>query len=491
MNQPKDTGSRLGARVRSTIALFRKGPEVSRTGMRPTAKAIRETAADARRSRIPQMAAALSYRTIFGMIPMIVVALVVLKSFTTDEHIARLLSDSLQYAGLADIAVSERVEPELEPGRPPVSLHPDDQPETAPDGGAARLDQWIKDLVGRANSIQFAAIGWIGLAMLIYAAMATLVEIERAFNQIYRVPVGRTWVRRITQYWTLLTLGSLGLFATFYVGEQFKSWAVELATSNGVIGGGGITIGVIGFAVTVAISTLFFLLAYTTVPNTRVKFNAAIAGALVAALLWETGKWAFTQYIRMSASDNYGRLYGSIALLPLFLLWIYFTWLIVLFGLQISYHIQHIQARTVALPEEDETEPVIVDPSAILAVMLALADRFSAGEPAEAPKLAERVGLGRPIVEQMLKHLTEAGFVHRVLGPDDAKTYTLARSPDHIEVTEVLALGDRMAGSTPSENGFAADLRRSRLDSMKGRTLASLAPPQAPPAPGESQPSTA
>ncbi|HWQ28598.1 MAG TPA: YhjD/YihY/BrkB family envelope integrity protein, partial [Dehalococcoidia bacterium] len=143
-------------------------------------------------------------------------------------------------------------------------------------------------------------------------------------------PAGRSWARRITQYWTLLTLGTILLFTTFYVGEKFKSWAADVGESTGLMGRGPVALAVIGYSVTVVISTLLLLLAYLTVPNTKVRWRPALVGAFVAAVLWEAGKWGFTQYLRYSAA--YERIYGSIALIPLFLLWVYLTWLIVLLG---------------------------------------------------------------------------------------------------------------------------------------------------------------
>ncbi|MFM9994681.1 MAG: YhjD/YihY/BrkB family envelope integrity protein [Phycisphaerales bacterium] len=479
-------------------------PAAGSTAARSAVRALRDTASEAQRSRIPQMAAALSYRTIFGLIPMLVVALVAVKQFfATPEDMARVLGDAMSYAGLSDISL-ESADPEfMGPPLPPDLAAP--APAGAESGAgavsppvppveparSARLDRWITELVQRVGEVRWGTIGGIGMAMLIYAALAMLVEMERAFNQIYRVPVGRSWPRRITQYWTVLTLGTLGLVATFYVGEQFKAWAIEVAKTRGfTAGGGGMTVALIGYSVTVVISTLLFLLAYTTVPNTRVQFRAALAGALVAGLLWEAGKWGFTQYVRYSASDSYARLYGSIALVPLFLLWVYFTWLITLFGLQVSYQIQHVQRRTVATPTE-EIEPVIVDPSAILSVAGLLAERFLSGEPVSARETAERLSIHEPIARRMLEQLVSAGIAHQVYRGAEERAYALARAPERIDAEQVLSIGEGLGGRaglrsdadpTPAANTpepkppdpFTETLRRSRHDAVQGRSLASI-----------------
>ena len=447
-------------------------------------EALQRTIADARSSTLAQMAAALSYRTLFSLIPMIVVGLVLLRAFTTNQDVENLLSSAFKYAGLSDISVAEKPEPVLPKwsmiGGLPVAIPQAPQPAAAapPDAQPARLDAFIRDLVQRVSAVPFASIGWIGLAMLIYAAIGMLVELERSFNQIYRVPVGRSWTRRITQYWTVLTLGTGFLAATFFVGEQFKTWAGTFTESHG-LGAGGVTIGLIGFGITVFISTLLFLLAYCTIPNTRVALRAALAGAVVAAACWESGKWGFTQYVRMSAGSSYGRLYGSLALVPLFLFWVYITWLVTLFGLRVAYYIQHTRRATVAQPRE-AAEPAIVDPSAILTVTVALAERFEKGQAASASDLSEQLGVQCPIVEQMLERLAKGGVVHRLeqeTNDQDPDRYALAKPPERIFAEDVLALGLDLEGSlAPGPAGRMTEtIRQCRIDAVKGKDVASLA----------------
>src|SRR5262249_6220086 len=159
------------------------------------------------------------------------------------------------------------------------------------------------------------------------------------FNQIYRVPLGRSWARRIVNYWSLLTLGALGL-GTSFVMTEWISRKIAYITENVVHGESStILLGLVGYLLTVTVSTVMFLLVYTVVPNTRVKVGPALSGAAVAAVVWEASKWAFTQYLKFST--GYAKLYGSIALIPLFLLWVYVTWCIVLFGLNVAYYLQH------------------------------------------------------------------------------------------------------------------------------------------------------
>lgn len=473
---------------------------------RAAVKLLRDATLEAQRSKLPQMAAALSYRTVFGLIPVLVVALVAMKLFfTTDKEIAGVLNQAMQYSGLAAVAATPAESPDQmgpfpedagyqAPESPEESqagggsagstrpeIVPPDHPPATPEQRAAkqrsaeRVDEWIKDTLTRIRSVNFRAIGLIGAIALVYAAISMLVEVERAFNQIYRVPLGRSWSRRIVNYWTLLTLGSVGLGLSFYVTQAVGTELTHFANAERIGEGGSEFAGVVlGFISTVTISTVMFLLVYSVIPNTRVQFTAALSGAVVAAVVWEASKWGFTQYLRFS--HGYARLYGSIALIPLFLLWVYVTWCIVLFGLNVAYYLQHGRHHTSAEPA-DPAEPIVIDPGTILAALAVLARRFRAGNPADAGDISDELKIPTGISREMLASLAAAGVVHRVeqLGTegDDEPLYALSRPPEQISAEEIVRLGDALTGAA-GRGPVGEAMRAARLAAVHGRTLAAF-----------------
>jgi membrane protein len=480
----------MSAERESKVASKAGSGSPSRGAHRRTVALVRSATAEAQRSKLPQMAAALAYRTIFGLIPMMVVALVALRFVYTDDDIKGALNRAMEYSGISTIALDQPPPEEMGPfpehdprsrgqfaAKEPAVAAPGELPPSGtsaePTTGSERLDEWVQDLVLRVSSVNMRAISAIGILFVIYAALAMLVEIERAFNQIYRVPLGRSWVRRIMQYWTLLTLGAIGLATTFYVMGKFNTWVAQEAILGSGEGERTIGLAFLGYFTTVAISTALLLLAYTTVPNTKVKLLPALAGAFIAALMWEAGKWGFTQYLQYSAF--YARLYGSIALIPLFLLWVYFTWMIVLVGLQVSYQLQHVRHATVAQPTE-ALGPTIVDPSASILIMGALARRFESGKQSTAKELAAELDVGLGLVKQMLAGLAEAGLVLRISTSGRDDLFTLARPADRIDSEDVLRIGEALAN--PSGKPLAAfgqRLLEARHALVRGRTLAMLA----------------
>lgn len=425
-----------------------RGPGVART-MVVAQVSWRQVA----RSQLPRMAAALAYRTIFAIVPVLVIGLAILGAFASKERVQAAVGAVLEYTGISQI--------ELDADEVSVVIGPAQQASAEP--SAAQLDQWIEDIVQRVESAPLITIGLTGLAALIYAAMSFLIEIERSFNQVFHAPIGRSWMRRLTQYWTLLTLGVLLLFATFYVGDQVASWLAGL-------GGTALELqGLVDFAVSSSISALVLLLMYTTVPNARVSWRPALIGAAMAALMWEFAKLGLEAYV-LSLARGYTKVYGAIGLIPIFLLWVYLTWLIVLFGLQVTYLLQTFRGGPrLSLGEE----PPLIDPACAVAVASRIAARFDAGATATLDDLSEELRLPEDVVEMFIDGLIEAGFVHRVAS-DGGSAFAMAMPPHRVECSAVLTVGLGLT-SAPSDDPHVERARRAQLDGLRGVMLAAEA----------------
>ncbi len=420
------------------------------------------------RSQLPRMAAALAYRTIFAIVPVCVIALVVFGAVVSDDEIEWGVSQILDFTKLSEITVepvpmddagTDTAEVPEPGGDAAVQVEPDQ---------GEKLDAWIRDLIMQIRQVPKTAIGLVSGLILIYAAIGMLVEVERAFNHIYRCVVGRSWWTRITLYWTMLTLGTILLGATFVVGQRFHDWVVDAETVSTL---GWIRVNVLGFAATAAISTLLLTIAYTRIPNTRVKLRPAFIGALVGAILWEAGKFGFTQYV--SFSSSYARFYGSLALIPLFMLWIYVTWVIVLFGLQVSYALQTFSSHTAGNGRSDDL-PRIIEPEMVLAVAAALVRAFERGKGSRLEAVAEETGLPESVVAQMIERLEQRGFVHRLEGDEDEPVYAPSMPADRLEAMALIEAVEALASYDPPEP--VLESRRARHKAFEGRTVADLLP---------------
>lgn len=446
------------------------------------------------RSQIPRMAAAMSYRTIFSIIPIMALGLLIFGSFVSDEDVDVGVRRVLGFIGVSQISEvqsevqrerAQRIDPsDTEDIEGPV-FEPEDlmTPEEIADaraddgGGAGDLEQVITDLITRVNtSIRNVPTGWIAIAsvvVLIYAAMSMLIEIEKAFNQLTSAPSGRPWLRRLMLYWTMLTLGTLLLAATFLVGDVLASWIRSISGESNIIGAT-----LAGFGVSVLISTVLLLAMYLTIPNTRIKVRAALAGAFIAAIIWEIGKSAFTLYLK--EATGYTKFYGSLAILPIFLMWVYLTWVIVLLGMQATFALQHfarlVESGLAARAGLGKPGTALLDPLVMVGAGVVIGKAFEEGSNVTADSLAGSLDVDSALADRLLVALHSRGVVHLIAQGEDAdEAYTLSRPGDRVKVRELLEAGYEIDGLRRSDSELLPDdLLGAAKDRAGDRTLADL-----------------
>jgi membrane protein len=174
-------------------------------------------------------------------------------------------------------------------------------------------------------SSQAGRLTAIGLIFLFLSALLLLATIEDAFNDIFRVRSGRSFLQRIVVYWAMITLGPLFMVASLSVTSYLLSLPIISATAVGASFDQ-----LLLWALPPLFELLAFLLMYSVIPNRPIKASHAVIGALVATLLFEVAKRGFVVY--MGNVTTYQVLYGALGVIPVFLIWLYISWLVTLFG---------------------------------------------------------------------------------------------------------------------------------------------------------------
>jgi len=411
-------------------------------------------------SRAPQMAAALSFRTIFSIIPVLVLALVGLRAFYGAEAIDAPLNRILEYVGLTEITLEAESPAPAETSEDDAAAK-DAEVERSREPQRQSVAQWIKDLTTRVQSLNFAAIGAIGALILVYAAFSLLIEIERAFNTIYRAPKRRRTFRQIATYWTILTLGPLALLSGFYVSERLSGGVEQV--------GGSVALSTLRLIVPLLISWLMLLLAYTLVPRTKVALRPALLGSFIGAALWELGKWGFREYVAF-ATGGYAAFYGSLGLIPIFLLWVYITWFVVLFGLSVSHAKQTVADRARGAGGGIRGW---IRPAAAAQILVETARRFSKGETLGASDAADACGGSGDATEALLERLVDAGLLRRVEDEDEA--FTLARPAEAISAADAIEAVRRLSGEREAcADEVAESIEGPMLAAARERSIADL-----------------
>jgi membrane protein len=286
----------------------------------------------------------------------------------------------------------------------------------------AMLDQFT------ANT---AKLGFLGFVFLTLAAILLLDSIENNFNDIYHVTSRRRLIAKITAYTSVLVFGTLFLGASLSISARVETMLIR---------GMGVDLSWItrqlSWLFPLALAFLAFLLMYIVVPYTRVRIKSAVLGAVTSAVLFELGKNVFANWVGQSV--RYSTVYGSLAVVPIFLIWIYITWIVVLIGLEIAFTHQHFLTlvRSRAMRGGPECDRVGMG----LRLFTLVAQRFEAGEdPPTCDQLSRRLLVPLETVEARIERLTEVGLIRRVaLGPD-TEGIVPARSLDAVMASDVIA----------------------------------------------------
>jgi membrane protein len=304
---------------------------------------------------------------------------------------------------------------------------------------------------------QFAAkakgVGSIGVMLLLLAALALMLTIDRTLNNIWRVRTPRPIAQRVLVYWAAATLGPLML------GVSLSLTSYVLSASRGFVGvlPGGVTalLQLIEFVLLAA----SFASLFHYVPNTHVRWRHAMAGGVFSAAGFEVAKRMLGWYL--TTVPTYTVIYGTLAAVPIFLIWIYFGWVIVLLGAVIAAYAPSLQMRVKRWPEGPGSTLQLA-----VAVLRQLSDARRAGERGvSATQLAESLGIDPLQTEPIVETLVAFDWVGRLDESGDPRFVLLcdpSRTPAQPLLSQFL-----MEPSTASRGLF----RRAGFDTMTVQEL--------------------
>lgn len=258
-------------------------------------KAAMLVAAGLRSDPISLRASALTFLTMLSIIPLLAVVFSIFQAVVGQAELQRDLEEFI----LRNLAV----------------------------GARENIGPWIATYVRNASG---TAIGGIGFALLLVSAVSLMANVETAFNHTFHAPRPRPLALRFGIYWCLLTLGPILLALSIA--------ATALVQASGTLEWMGPVRKVVFVAAPFLVTWAAFTLMYVIVPATRVNRRAALIGALVAGTGWEIAKIAYASFSTGSVRQN--AIYGSLSAIPIFLMWVYLSWLIVLFGARVAWAVQ-------------------------------------------------------------------------------------------------------------------------------------------------------
>ena len=381
------------------------------------------------RNRCPLRATALAYTTLLALIPLLAIGFGIASSVlkekdaeTTKKLIGELLDTVVpqlkllsQPSGGNPAAI----------GTLDVGNQPGAATAPAPEALSPR-QQAINQVYGLINNARSATLGITGTVGLVVVAILLLSTIEDTFNDIWGVLRRRSWFRRIVQYWTTISLGPIIVIVIIaQVGKAFSPSTKSL--------------GPFAFSAQLWFLFLFmccaFALFYKMIPNTHVTWRAALVGGLVGGSLWLLLN--ILNAFQLSKVVGMSKIYGTaLAVIPIFLVGLYFSWLIVLFGAQVAYALQnrqdYLQVKKAESVNQRGREFVA------LRLMTNLAWRFERGaKPSTALDIGEELDVPTRLVTRVLQPLLEGRLVLELASASDP-AYAPGRPAEKITCHDIL-----------------------------------------------------
>jgi membrane protein len=372
--------------------------------------------------RCTQMAASLTFTTLLSVVPLITIALTLFSAFPVFSEFSTPLKEYILM-------------------------------NMVPETGGRIITDYMQQFAESASRLTA-----VGIVFLAVTAMLLMLTIDNAFNMIWRVSRPRSLLQRVLVYWAVITLAPLLVGGSLSLTSWLVGFSAEYAQRIPKLSMDAIKL------IPLLLTTAAFTLLFRVVPNRFVPMQHAIIGGLIAAVAFESMNRAFAFYI--SHFPTYKLVYGAFASVPIFLMWVYFSWLTVLFGAIITASLSHWRS----------THSLRLDQAAKLyyavGILKLMHKGLSKGEVQTLPVLSRHLHIGYDDVERILDKLVQAKIVGKLSGTG----WSMVRAPDAVELSELLRIFLLDVSTLPRHSGdgdikaWFASLEK-RVNEPKGMTL--------------------
>lgn len=305
---------------------------------------------------------------------------------------------------------------------------------------AAGSQEIVSKIVTYINNTNMKSMGTVGLFMLIITAISLLASVEESFNHIWGVREDRSLRQKFSDYLSVTLSAPLLTLAAVSITTSLENQTVVLWLLDREYLGDVLLAGARLFPYVSIWIALVFL--YMFIPNTKVRFSSAMVGGILAGTVWQIAQWGYIHF--QVGVGRYNAIYGTLALVPIFMIWIYTSWLIVLFGVEVVY--AHQNRRSIR--QECHGIPLSHAFREELALSLlaeCAADFLSRQNPRTLEQLTEGIHLPARQVRELLGDLEEEGFLARLAG--DEPHWHPECDPNRLKVAEVLTRLRQRGGS--------------------------------------------
>ncbi len=293
--------------------------------------------------------------------------------------------------------------------------------------------QVVQAILGYINNTQVGGMGAVGLILLLVAVISLLTNVEKSFNHVWGVREIRPLIRRFSDYLSVILVGPVLIISAISMTSSLASnnlvqKLIEMQLVGNLI--------LLLFKVAPFVFMwLAFTVLYVFMSNTKVEWRAAFIGGVFGGTLWQLAQLVYVNF--QVGVAKYNAIYGTMAALPIFMIWLYVSWMIVLFGLGVTYAKQNLRTSARDLRGSEVSRNCYEQVSLVL--LLTLADRFSSGESALSElQLAKLLFIPVRLCRSILRLLIEVGYVSELCSRLGRRSYQLGRAAENLPLAEIL-----------------------------------------------------
>lgn len=303
--------------------------------------------------------------------------------------------------------------------------------------GQEEVLNWIIEFANKMlDNTKEAYIAGLGFVILFWSVIKVLSNIEESFNDVWRIKKSRTWGRKFSDYTAVMIFAPILLIGSSAGTVFLKTMIQEVTQGNTLLE----TVGpFLTFLINLApyfLVWILFTLLYTFMPNTHVKFKSGLIAGIIAGTIYQIFQVLYIEFQGMVTT--YNAIYGSFAALPLFLMWLQLSWLVVLFGAEISFAEQNVENYEY----EAETTEISYDYKRLLSlyVLHQIVDNFKQDNvPLHSQEISHRLEMPIRLVREILFNLDNAGLISELTTEKDKQmAYQPAFDINHMSVNKVI-----------------------------------------------------
>jgi membrane protein len=352
-------------------------------------------------ARCLQLAASLSYTTLLSIVPLMAVSVGILMAFPVFET----LNDKLQEFIFANFV---------------------------PNSGTV-IQDYLSSFTDKARQLTLT-----GIVFLLLTALMMISTIETGLNSIWRASSDRSVLERFVMYWAVLTLGPIMMGGGLIVTSYIMSVPLLSETASSIENS-------LGFLklIPLFLEVFTFTLLYWLVPNVRVPFRYAIIGGIFATLLFEAAKQGFAWYTQ--TFPTYQTVYGALAAIPIFLVWLYLSWLVTLLGAQLTYTLERHARGWLQQQEADQHYQLVPT----LHLLKSLWHAQQSGEKLSLQEVTNQSGISETTTTQLLENL----YQHQLVARDENNHWLLSRDLDHLSLWDLYKMNRWNWSDADASNG--------------------------------------